>query len=322
MIITLKGADFSASNIGTLSTWRITRSLGSGTTYEGPTLVSKGGSVLAYVVINELYELAESGVEITMGNEVISTYTIEGNVITISIAEVTGNVVIKVPTTKITVEEPEPEPEIPDTPDEPEIPVEPTYYTITYNYVNDSGVTIRTSTTESVVSGTQMIFSTTMAPTMGGYTISSVSPTNAIITNNITVTYIYTVSSDSGDSADRVEYVLLSGYAMTRVGTAYQNQCKKEPVNKGHECIGFNCSPNTQYTVTDLGTHNRFRFYGSTEAIDYTNIQDVYSISTVIYEGNETETSYSFNSGSSNSIFIYLNGGDSTKVSNIVITEG
>jgi hypothetical protein len=42
MIITLKGADFSKSNIGTLSSWRITRSLGSGATYEGATSVDKG----------------------------------------------------------------------------------------------------------------------------------------------------------------------------------------------------------------------------------------------------------------------------------------
>ena len=41
MIITLKGADFSASNIETLSSWRISHSLGTGATYEGPTSVDE-----------------------------------------------------------------------------------------------------------------------------------------------------------------------------------------------------------------------------------------------------------------------------------------
>ena len=100
MIITLKGADFSASNIGTLSTWRITRSLGAGATYEGVTYVDKGTSFNATVIIAEGYEVGEAGVTVTMGG-VGQTYTMVGNVITISIAEVTGNVVIKVPTKEV-----------------------------------------------------------------------------------------------------------------------------------------------------------------------------------------------------------------------------
>ena len=55
MIITLKGADFSASNIGTLSSWRVTRSLGSGATYIGPTSVDKGAAFSATVTLAEGY---------------------------------------------------------------------------------------------------------------------------------------------------------------------------------------------------------------------------------------------------------------------------
>ena len=101
MIITLKGADFSASNIGTLSSWRITRSLGTGATYDGVTSVDKGAAFSATVTIAEGYELGATGVAVTMGGEIISAATVNGNVITISIAEVTGNVVIKVPTVNI-----------------------------------------------------------------------------------------------------------------------------------------------------------------------------------------------------------------------------
>lgn len=99
MIITLKGADFSASNIGTLSSWRISRSLGSGATYAGATSVDKGAAFSATVTLAEGYEIGTAGVTITMGGTVLSgAHSISGNVITITIAEVTGNVLIKVPT--------------------------------------------------------------------------------------------------------------------------------------------------------------------------------------------------------------------------------
>lgn len=112
MIIVLKNADFSASNIGTLSTWRITRSLGSGATYEGVTSVDKGASFSATVTLAEGYEIGTAGVTVTMGGTIIEAATVNGNVVTISIAEVTGNVVIKVPTVNISTGEDEGEKDI------------------------------------------------------------------------------------------------------------------------------------------------------------------------------------------------------------------
>ena len=119
MIITLIGADFSQSNIGTLSSWRITRSLGTGATYEGVTSVDKDAAFNATVTIAEGYELGTAGVTVTMGGNVISAATVNGNIITINIASVTGNVVIKVPTVNLSTGEEE-EPEIPDTPVTPD----------------------------------------------------------------------------------------------------------------------------------------------------------------------------------------------------------
>lgn len=111
MIIVLKNADFSQSNIGTLSSWRITRSLGAGATYEGPTSVDKDAALSATVTLAEGYEVGTAGVTITMGGTVLSdAHSVSGNVITITIAEVTGNVLIKVPTVNTsTGEEEEPE---------------------------------------------------------------------------------------------------------------------------------------------------------------------------------------------------------------------
>ena len=102
MIITLKNANFSNSNIGTLSTWRITRSIGKGATYNGVTSVNKGDAFSATITIAEGYELGTSGVLVTMGGIVLNNVTtIIGNTITISIGSVTNNVVINVPTISI-----------------------------------------------------------------------------------------------------------------------------------------------------------------------------------------------------------------------------
>jgi pimeloyl-ACP methyl ester carboxylesterase len=69
-------------------------------------------------------------------------------------------------------------------------PVDPTvYYIITYNYIDENGNTIQTSTTETVKEGTTKSFST--APQISGYDFVSVSPTSATITSNLTVTYTY-----------------------------------------------------------------------------------------------------------------------------------
>ena len=137
MIIVLKNADFSQSNIGTLSTWRISRSLGVGATYDGPTSVDKGASFTATVTIAEGYEIGSAGVTVTMGGAG-QTYTINGNVITISIAAVTGNIVIKVPTVNLSTGEEE-EPDVPDTPDGPSDDGGIKTYTITSSDIESGG---------------------------------------------------------------------------------------------------------------------------------------------------------------------------------------
>lgn len=106
MIITLKGADFSTSNIGTLSTWNITRVLGDGATYDGVTYVDRDAAFNATVTIAEGYELGAAGVTVTMGGEALdSGITVNENIITIAIDSVTGNVKITVPTINISTGE-------------------------------------------------------------------------------------------------------------------------------------------------------------------------------------------------------------------------
>ena len=119
MIITLKGANFSASNIGTLTTWTIRTSYSSSavsiTSGSIPTSLDResNSGIQATLTIQEGYELGTAGVTVTMGgNPVTSGVTVSGNTITISIASVTGNIIISVPTKNLATGEGD----MPDTP--------------------------------------------------------------------------------------------------------------------------------------------------------------------------------------------------------------
>jgi hypothetical protein len=119
MIITIKGADFSSANIGTLSTYIISKSIGSGASFDIPNFVDKNSSVNWVITLNEGYTFGTYSV--SMGGNVI-TPTVVDNVMTISIAEVTGNVRIVVATVNENTGE-EDDPVVPPVePDEPETP--------------------------------------------------------------------------------------------------------------------------------------------------------------------------------------------------------
>lgn len=175
MIIVLKGADFSASNIGTLSSWRITRSLGAGATYIGPTSVDKGAELRAIISIAEGYEFNTAGIIITMGGVVLGgdNYDIGSNGITIEIPSVTGNVVIKVPTTSLSEDI--------------------TYCTVTYKYMNETNHVIRDDVTEQVEKGTAITITSGAPEEFNGYNFVSASQTGSIVINsNTEIIYNYT----------------------------------------------------------------------------------------------------------------------------------
>ena len=240
MIITLKGADFSASNIGTLSSWRISRSLGAGATYEGPTSVDKGASFSATVTLAEGYEIGTAGVTVTMGGTVLSgAHSISGNVITITIASVTGNVLIKVPTINTATGEEE-EPEVPDTPVVPD-DGENTELTLYQGYAtgtqldNSLNTRVRTDfiegafsialnegyviraiyefTSPSVKNGTELVASSQnltsyTKSTTSGYSIVTICKTNASSTIAPTENI---VKSFTGKIYEIVDYITVNG---------------------------------------------------------------------------------------------------------------
>lgn len=114
MILTIKGADFSLANIGTLNTVTIRKIIGRGLTHNIPNFISKGVAANWTLTLSEDYELNEY--TITMGGEVI-TPTVSEGVMTISIPSITGSISINIATIYIGEED---EPVVP--PVEPETP--------------------------------------------------------------------------------------------------------------------------------------------------------------------------------------------------------
>ncbi len=99
MIITLKGANFSNSNIGNLYRWNILYSLGRGVSHSGDTSVLKGNAFTVDLTIAEGFELTSEGVSVTMDGVLLSNaVTVTENIINVEITSVTGHVVINVPT--------------------------------------------------------------------------------------------------------------------------------------------------------------------------------------------------------------------------------
>jgi hypothetical protein len=114
MIITLVKADFSANNIGTLSSFNVLTNLGKGCVYKGPTSVERNGSLSATITISNAYVL-NGEVLVKMGSTVLSSgVTINENIIILTISNIDGNISITVPTKAIAGETPDtPTPEEP-----------------------------------------------------------------------------------------------------------------------------------------------------------------------------------------------------------------
>lgn len=119
MILRILGADFSSANIGTLSTYVISKSIGAGISHNIPNFVDKNSSVTWTLTVAEGYLLGSYS--IIMNGETI-TPVINENTMTITIPNVTGNVRIVITSINENTGE-EDDPVVPPvTPDEPEQP--------------------------------------------------------------------------------------------------------------------------------------------------------------------------------------------------------
>lgn len=119
MILRILGADFSSANIGTLSTYVISKSIGAGISHNIPNFVDKNSSVTWTLTVAEGYLLGSYS--IIMNGETI-TPVVNENTMTITIPSVTGNVRIVITSINESTGEEETPVVPPVTPDEPEEP--------------------------------------------------------------------------------------------------------------------------------------------------------------------------------------------------------
>lgn len=122
MILRILGADFSSANIGTLSTYVISKSIGAGISHNIPNFVDKNSSITWTLTVEEGYLLGSYS--ITMNGETI-TPVVNENTMTITIPSVTGNVHIVITSINENTGEEETPVVPPVTPDEPEEPETP-----------------------------------------------------------------------------------------------------------------------------------------------------------------------------------------------------
>ena len=104
MIITISGANFSASNIGTLSTWTVSKSIGAGAEHSIPSYVDKNSAFNYTITLKDGYTFGTYSV--TMGGQTI-TPTVTETSMTINIPSVTGAIRIDVKTINSSTGEPE-----------------------------------------------------------------------------------------------------------------------------------------------------------------------------------------------------------------------
>lgn len=172
MILTIKYADFSAANIGTLSSYVVSKIIGAGATFDIPRTVSKNSSVNWVITLDTGYTFGTYS--ITMGSEVI-TPSIEDNVMTISIAEVTSNVRIVVATVN-------------DNTGGEDTPVEPTMFTLTIS-PNPSDATVKLTASGYTQNGNSITVqsgtSVSYAVSKAGYVSKSA---NVVVNSNQTIT--------------------------------------------------------------------------------------------------------------------------------------
>jgi len=244
MIITLKGADFSANNIGTLTTWNIFTSIGSGATYDGVNSVDRDAAFSATVTLTENYEVGSAGVTVTMGGIDVTSaaVTTSGSTITISIASVTGTVYISVPTKNTATGEEE----------EPDTPIN---YTFTIN-PTPSNATVTLTASGYTQNGNSITVpnGTTVSWRVGASGYVEQTGTWTANGSNNTLPVALDKESGGGDAEDITAYIQ-DGKAIMKVGELADNASFFAVVNYPVKGATYYLIPYARnaYCLTDTG---------------------------------------------------------------------
>ena len=141
---------------------------------------------------------------------------------------------------------------------------------------------------------------------------------------------------DVNNVADHFEtyYDFRYNFGLDSVHNVYVSMLENTSFTSGNElflekdcmCAMFNCKPNTRYTITDKGTHNRFRFYGRTTRDSKADAGKFFPMHNVIADKNtnpgiDSLSAFTINSGNNKTIYMYLVGGSTTHTPNISVVQ-
>lgn len=164
--------------------------------------------------------------------------------------------------------------------------------------------------------------SATLTPSSAGTVSTSTSGTTVTVTiasvsNNCTLAVVATGGNSGGDSSgsgggsttpDTDGVITLSNFS---VATKSDGTTKYLKVEDGCMVMAFNVETNTNYSVIDTGTHNRFRFYGRTTKDSSSDMVANLEFDGIIGDQNsvsgiDTWYDYTFNSGEYQTVYVYL----------------
>lgn len=135
-----------------------------------------------------------------------------------------------------------------------EADAETVFHTVTYNYVNSEGIAIKDPTTQRVAEGSSINLTTSLAPSVDGYRVSSVSPSGIqTISGNLTVTYTYsavvyrTVTYNYVDAEGHA--VKESTTEQVESGTSITLNTSTAPIISGYTCTAV--SPFGPFVIVD-----------------------------------------------------------------------
>ena len=135
-----------------------------------------------------------------------------------------------------------------------EADAETVFHTVTYNYVNSKGIAIKDPTTQRVAEGSSINLTTSLAPSVDGYRVSSVSPSGTqMISGNLTVTFTYnaivyrTVTYNYVDAEGHA--VKESTTEQVESGTSITLNTSTAPIISGYSCTAV--SPSGPFVVVE-----------------------------------------------------------------------
>lgn len=196
-------------------------------------------------------------------------------------------------------------------------PIVPTEYTVTYKYVDATGATIKADTTVKVEEGVTIYATINNAPSISGYSITSVTPSGSIVVSgDLTITYKYTANAVEPTPTYVVTYKYVDSEGNTIMadatetvveGTSINASIDNAPTIDGYNIVSVNPSGsitiNANTTVTY--TYNKVEVEEPDEP-EVPEIPSDYPTETTWYIDVATKSNLNSSFGKGGASYVYV----------------